>query len=86
MTTTPSTFHGPSLSRGRGCGGGAPAGPPLASDELEKALGYSKGRFVLRLESPQRLEPADEPKPPNDDLLEKGESVADFRPVAVGTA
>jgi predicted Zn-dependent peptidase len=28
---------------------------PVPSDELEKARGYSKGRFVLRLESPQGL-------------------------------
>jgi predicted Zn-dependent peptidase len=28
---------------------------PLPPDELEKARGYSKGRFVLRLESPQAL-------------------------------
>jgi predicted Zn-dependent peptidase len=28
---------------------------PLPADELEKARGYSKGRFVLRLESPQGL-------------------------------
>jgi predicted Zn-dependent peptidase len=31
------------------------ASEPLAADELEKARGYSKGRFVLRLESPQGL-------------------------------
>ncbi len=31
------------------------ASEPLPSDELEKARGYSKGRFVLRLESPQGL-------------------------------
>jgi predicted Zn-dependent peptidase len=31
------------------------AAEPIASDELEKARGYSKGRFVLRLESPQGL-------------------------------
>jgi predicted Zn-dependent peptidase len=29
------------------------AAEPVPSDELEKARGYSKGRFVLRLESPQ---------------------------------
>jgi predicted Zn-dependent peptidase len=29
------------------------AGEPVPSDELEKARGYAKGRFVLRLESPQ---------------------------------
>jgi predicted Zn-dependent peptidase len=28
---------------------------PLPGDELEKARGYAKGRFVLRLESPQAL-------------------------------
>jgi predicted Zn-dependent peptidase len=28
---------------------------PLPADELEKARGYSKGRFVLRLESPQGM-------------------------------
>jgi predicted Zn-dependent peptidase len=28
---------------------------PPPADELEKARGYSKGRFVLRLESPQGL-------------------------------
>jgi predicted Zn-dependent peptidase len=31
------------------------ASEPLPADELEKARGYSKGRFVLRLESPQGL-------------------------------
>src|ERR671930_1048325 len=31
------------------------ASEPLPGDELEKARGYSKGRFVLRLESPQGL-------------------------------
>ncbi|TML24102.1 MAG: insulinase family protein [Actinobacteria bacterium] len=31
------------------------AAEPLPHDELEKARGYSKGRFVLRLESPQGL-------------------------------
>jgi predicted Zn-dependent peptidase len=31
------------------------AAEPLPADELEKARGYSKGRFVLRLESPQGL-------------------------------
>jgi predicted Zn-dependent peptidase len=31
------------------------AADPLPADELEKARGYSKGRFVLRLESPQAL-------------------------------
>jgi predicted Zn-dependent peptidase len=31
------------------------ASEPLGADELEKARGYSKGRFVLRLESPQGL-------------------------------
>ncbi len=31
------------------------AAEPVPSDELEKARGYSKGRFVLRLESPQAL-------------------------------
>jgi predicted Zn-dependent peptidase len=29
------------------------AAEPVPADELEKARGYSKGRFVLRLESPQ---------------------------------
>ena len=29
------------------------AAEPVPSDELEKARGYAKGRFVLRLESPQ---------------------------------
>jgi predicted Zn-dependent peptidase len=29
------------------------AAEPIPADELEKARGYSKGRFVLRLESPQ---------------------------------
>jgi predicted Zn-dependent peptidase len=29
------------------------AGEPVPADELEKARGYAKGRFVLRLESPQ---------------------------------
>ncbi|HSI97748.1 MAG TPA: pitrilysin family protein [Gaiellaceae bacterium] len=29
------------------------AAEPVAADELEKARGYAKGRFVLRLESPQ---------------------------------
>ena len=28
------------------------AGEPVPADELEKARGYAKGRFVLRLESP----------------------------------
>jgi len=31
------------------------AAEPLPAEELEKARGYSKGRFVLRLESPQGL-------------------------------
>jgi predicted Zn-dependent peptidase len=31
------------------------AAEPIPADELEKARGYSKGRFVLRLESPQGL-------------------------------
>ena len=31
------------------------AAGPLPAEELEKARGYSKGRFVLRLESPQGL-------------------------------
>ena len=31
------------------------AAEPLPADELEKARGYAKGRFVLRLESPQGL-------------------------------
>ena len=29
------------------------AAEPVPADELEKARGYAKGRFVLRLESPQ---------------------------------
>ena len=29
------------------------AAEPVPADELEKARGYTKGRFVLRLESPQ---------------------------------
>ena len=29
------------------------AAEPVPAEELEKARGYSKGRFVLRLESPQ---------------------------------
>jgi predicted Zn-dependent peptidase len=29
------------------------AAEPVPGDELEKARGYAKGRFVLRLESPQ---------------------------------
>ena len=32
---------------------GGIAAEPVPADELEKARGYSKGRFVLRLESPQ---------------------------------
>jgi predicted Zn-dependent peptidase len=31
------------------------AAEPIPADELEKARGYSKGRFVLRLESPQGM-------------------------------
>ena len=31
------------------------AAEPVPSDELEKARGYAKGRFVLRLESPQAV-------------------------------
>jgi predicted Zn-dependent peptidase len=31
------------------------AAEPVPADEFEKALGYAKGRFVLRLESPQAL-------------------------------
>jgi predicted Zn-dependent peptidase len=31
------------------------AAEPVPADELEKARGYAKGRFVLRLESPQAL-------------------------------
>jgi predicted Zn-dependent peptidase len=31
------------------------AAEPIPADELEKARGYAKGRFVLRLESPQGL-------------------------------
>jgi predicted Zn-dependent peptidase len=31
------------------------AAEPIPADELEKARGYSKGRFVLRLESPQAM-------------------------------
>ena len=33
------------------------AAEPVPADELEKARGYSKGRFVLRLESPQATDP-----------------------------
>ena len=31
------------------------AAEPVPADELEKARGYAKGRFVLRLESPQAV-------------------------------
>ena len=31
------------------------AAEPVPADEFEKARGYAKGRFVLRLESPQAL-------------------------------
>jgi predicted Zn-dependent peptidase len=31
------------------------AAEPVPADELEKARGYAKGRFVLRLESPQAM-------------------------------
>jgi predicted Zn-dependent peptidase len=31
------------------------AAEPVPADEFEKARGYAKGRFVLRLESPQAM-------------------------------
>ena len=37
------------------------AAEPVPADELEKARGYAKGRFVLRLESPQGDDPVRAP-------------------------